>query len=124
MSNARVNKHRCLTESGEVMDVYTRGTAQEKAQGNWVFYVMDYFATGEGRTLMFLIDRDNDEKKTMQDFVNFCGPYYSAGIEQLPKEKFLEKYESFLPAHVKTMLNHPEGVNNMRLLQELHFNLS
>jgi hypothetical protein len=117
------------------------------------FLACDYYATGEGRSVMLLITRayphvddyetrgsfDNGVytpgtlKKGMSDktiaareFVEHFGGYYLQGAENLPREEFLKRFGHHLPEYVHKMLN-AEGNDrpgNFNFVQSVHFNYS
>ena len=78
------------------------------------FYMAaDYCATGEGRTLMFMVTRaygsvDEPPNLTREDiarrqFVRQFGNYMAMGVEFFDRETFLEKYGNLIPDLVKNL---------------------
>jgi hypothetical protein len=117
------------------------------------FVACDYFATGEGRTVMLLITRaypHSDDYATPGDFtdgvytpptlkegytpkviagrefIEHFGEYFSLGAENLPREDFLKRYGHLLPDYVHRILNAEgsERPGNFNFKQSLHFNFS
>lgn len=106
------------------------------------FLVCDYYGTGEGRTICLLITRaypraddyegsypDITYKNTAKfraarEFINAFGGWLAQGAENLPREKFLEKYGHHLPEYAKNMLTSDEQPGNFNFKQALHFNFS
>lgn len=119
---AKTKRFRIPSEgSAEPMTVFARERKPQTTGGPWVFYVMDYFATGEGRTLMIMVDRSSNLDLSMQEFVNFCSPYYAPLIKSYTKELFLERYGGYLPSPLRVMLNYSNDIPSLKFLQEFHF---
>lgn len=115
------------------------------------FIVSDYFATGEGRTVMLLITRayprqedyatksyfDEDgfhlgelantaKFRAAREFADEFGGYFLQGAENLPRTEFIEKYGHHLPEYVHTVLG-AEGNDrpgNFNFKQRVHMNFS
>lgn len=117
------------------------------------FLACDYFATGEGRSVMLLITRayphtddyetrgsfDNGVytpgtlKKGMsaktiaaREFAEQFGGYYLQGAENLPRDEFLKRFGHLLPEFAHKLLN-AEGDDrpgNFNFAQQFHFNFS
>jgi hypothetical protein len=76
------------------------------------FFVIDYFATGEGRSYWLKIcrnyqsidDRDR-EKERFKEFVGVGADHYMYGFEELTEEEFMEKYAELIPHHVKVQVH-------------------
>lgn len=97
------------------------------------FVVSDYYATGEGRTVMLLITRaypHTDDYETHgsydsetkvytppvmkpghspkmiagREFIEQFGGYFAMGAENLPREEFLKRYGHHLPEYVHKIL--------------------
>jgi hypothetical protein len=111
-----------LKTDSQTMTVFIKNSKPEYSEGDWVFYAMDYFATGEGRTLMFLVEKGSNPELSVQDFINFCTPYYAPFIEKCTKQDFMQKYSSFLPPAMKSLFNGSVEAPTLRFLQEFHFN--
>lgn len=119
----------------------------------YVFLAIDYFATGEGRSIFLLVTRayprredyevqpnwDNETgytpgvlKSTRTDIAlremrdKGCDPYFMEGVEELKREEFLIKYQSVLPEFVVEILNETgkEAPGNFNYYVQLHFNYS
>jgi hypothetical protein len=103
------------------------------------YLVSDYFATGEGRTVMILITRTHPHiddydagnklksgvsPKTIaaREFIERFGGYYAQGAENLTKEKFIERYWHHLPVHVSNLLTDQDQPGNLNFSQSLHLN--
>ena len=98
------------------------------------FLACDYYATGEGRSVMLLITRAyphaddyetpgnyNFETKeytppvmkkghtpkliAAREFIEEFGGYYAQGAENLPREEFLKRFGHHLPEYVHKILN-------------------
>lgn len=75
------------------------------------FFVIDYLATGEGRSYWLKIcrnyqkvdDRDR-EKEKFEKFIGMGADYYMHGFEELTEEEFMKKYDTLVPHNVKMML--------------------
>lgn len=73
----------------------------------WLFLVSDYMATGEGRTISFLItqaDAMTEEDtihsiyyRAIKEFIETHGEFYSNYIEFVPKQVMFERYSNCLP---------------------------
>ena len=73
------------------------------------FFVVEYFATGEGISYWLKICRNyglyDGKDYEMERFKEFIGcSHYYPGIEELTEKEFVEKYASLIPAHVTKML--------------------
>jgi hypothetical protein len=73
------------------------------------YYVIDYFATGEGRSIWLQISRNNCPQypvdylqKRWEKFVDV--EYYLQGTEELTKEEFMKKYSSQIPERVISLM--------------------
>ncbi len=113
------------------------------------FMVCDYFATGEGRTLMLLITRaypkqedyatesyfDEDgfhlgelantaEFRAAREFAEEFGGWYARGAENLSRKEFLECFGHHLPEHIHKMLASEDQPGNLNFKQSFHFNYS
>jgi len=113
------------------------------------FLACDYFATGEGSTVMLLITRAyprTDDYETPSDFVDgkfvpgtlknsakfraareFAdefGGYYLQGAENLSREEFLKRFGNHLPAYLINLLEDPDRPGNLNFKQSLHLNFS
>jgi len=118
------------------------------------FLACDYFATGEGRTIMVLITRaypkqddyevppdfkeDVEGKlqyipgvlantakfRAAREFVKEFGGYFAQGAENLPRDEFFKRFGHHLPEYVQKMLTDDEQPGNMHFKQSFHFNFS
>jgi len=90
------------------------------------YYVIDYFATGEGRSIWLQISRNNCphypvdySQKRWEKFVDV--EYYLQGTEELTEEEFMKKYRVFMPGHIKNTIEE----KSMSIWQShYHFNRS
>ena len=69
------------------------------------FFVVDYFATGEGVSKWLQISRnysgDNETGYELKEFKRFIGiSYYFHGIEEKTEEEFMSAYASMIPPYV------------------------
>lgn len=115
------------------------------------FLACDYFATGEGRSIMLLITRaypkqedyatesyfDEDgfhlgelansaKFRAAREFVEEFGGWYAQGAENLTREEFLQRFGHHLPEYAHNILN-AEGDDrpgNFNFKQSVHFNYS
>lgn len=76
------------------------------------FFVIDYLATGEGRSYWLKICRNyqeiDDRDREKEKFVEFIGlgaEHYMHGFEELTEEEFMKKYDTLVPHNVKMMLH-------------------
>lgn len=117
------------------------------------FLACDYYATGEGRSIMLLITRAyprSDDYATPGDFtdgvytpptmkegltpkviagrefIEEFGGWYAHGAENLPREEFLKRFGHHLPEYVHKMLNLEgnERPGNFNFKQSIHFNFA
>jgi hypothetical protein len=73
------------------------------------FFVVDYFATGEGRSIWLKICRNDNsydgvdhDKERWEKFVGH--EYYLRGSEEKTEKEFMKRYEHMLPEHIKVMI--------------------
>ncbi len=92
------------------------------------FFAIDYFATGEGRSIWLMIcrnyQRGDDKDRELEKFVKFVGigaDYYMHGFDELTERKFLDKYTRFIPYVIADMLQ-KKTIGTWQT--HLHFNLS
>ena len=90
------------------------------------FFAIDYFGTGEGRSIWLMICRHRLEVEEKdyeyEKFVNFVNcDYYLPGFDELPERKFLDKYTRFIPNLIANMLR-DKTIGTWKT--HLHFNLS
>ena len=74
------------------------------------FFVVDYLATGEGKSYWLKICRNyqriDNKDREYDKFAEFVGePYYMEIFEELTEEEFLEKYATLVPENVRMMLH-------------------
>jgi hypothetical protein len=87
------------------------------------YYVIDYYGTGEGRTIFLQISPNghyNEHyEKDWKNFVN--NDFYLLGAEELTEEEFMKKYRVFMPGHIKNTIEE----RSMSIWQShYHFNRS
>jgi hypothetical protein len=103
----------------------------------WRFIVSDYFGTGEGRTLCFLMTQalargddfgeDNyspittKEYRAVREFHQHFGTWMLHGATFLSREDFFEKYSILLP---QKLIDLKDKNCYMNYYSELHFNFS
>jgi hypothetical protein len=73
------------------------------------YRVIDYFATGEGRSIWLQISRNNCPhypvdylQKRWEKFVDV--EYYLQGTEELIEEEFMKKYSSQIPDRIISLM--------------------
>jgi hypothetical protein len=115
------------------------------------FVAADYYATGEGRTVMLLITRayphtddyethgdvvdgvwvpgklkNSDKFRAGREFIEEFGGYFAMGAENLPREEFLKRFGHHLPEYVHKILavEGNERPGNFNFKQSLHLNFS
>ena len=87
------------------------------------FFAIDYYATGNGRSiyLQISLNNHNDEhyEKEWKHFVNY--EFYLQGEEELEEREFLDRYTRLLPNMIALMLRE----KSLTIWQQhLHFNRS
>ena len=101
------------------------------------FVVVDYYATGEGRTVSVLVTRaygtveDREKGKTrdqlaLEEMKSHIGGWFVRAAEILPEEEFLERYGHHLPEYMKKLIetSKTEPIGNLNYFSSLHLNLS
>jgi hypothetical protein len=88
------------------------------------FFAIDYFATGEGRSIWLMICRYHLEERDYEyerfaNFVNY--DHYLRGCDELTEREFLDKYTRFIPHLIANMLQ-KKTIGTWQT--HLHFNLS
>jgi hypothetical protein len=78
------------------------------------YFAIDYFATGEGRSIWLKICRNyppiDNKDREMEKFKEFVDcdyvdcDYYMHGFEELTEDEFREKYTRFIPYMIAGML--------------------
>ncbi len=73
------------------------------------FFVIDYFGTGEGRTIFLQISRNNSPsypedyfKKRWEKFVDI--EFYLQGTEELTEEEFMKRYSRHIPERIGILI--------------------
>lgn len=119
----------------------------------YVFLAIDYFATGEGRSIFLLVTRAYPRredyevdpkwdaetgyipgvlKSTPTDIAlrelreKGVDPYFMHGVEELKREEFLTKYQNVLPEFVVKILNDlsKNAPGNFNYYVNIHYNYS
>lgn len=91
-----------------------------------VFYVIDYFATGEGRTIWLYVAKCYDKKEaelSKKDFKSSVGRYYAEGIEEYDQDSFICEYGHLVSENVLRMIME-DSFGGFVYKQELHINAS
>lgn len=89
-----------------------------------VFYVIDYFATGEGRTIWLWIEKcytKKEEELSLKDFKSWAGKYFSSGIERHTQQSFVENYGHLVSENVLRLIME-NSLPSFAYKQELHIN--
>lgn len=75
------------------------------------FFVVDYFATGEGRSIWLKICRNYEsydgvdrELKRFTEFIGQGSEYYMRGLENPTEEEFFKRYDDLIPERVRIMV--------------------
>ena len=89
----------------------------------FVYYVSDYSATGEGRTIYLFIERNYDRERILENIKKEMSEYYFRGIEEYSEERFLTGYSNLLSDNIKIMIE-KKDVPFMSFSQKYHFNYS
>ncbi len=90
------------------------------------FFVCDYYATGEGRSLWLMVDRWYGEGRSdpLGQFKKFIDePFYFLAIEEFTEERFLSDYNQLIPDKVKQMIAMKDQYI-FNWMSKFHFNLS
>lgn len=88
------------------------------------FFVCDFMATGEGRSIWLMVDRwyGKGFSDPLEDFKRFIeDAYYYPSIEEMNGEKFLNDYANLLPDSVKKMIEKKDQPG-FTWQTHLHFN--
>ena len=101
-----VNK---LRENAKALEEAERGEV-ENQRPFYRFFVIDYFATGEGRSYWLKICRNyqqiDDKDREYEKFVKFVDcDYYMECFEELTEDDFMNKYAKLVPENVRMMLH-------------------
>ena len=85
--------------------------AAERERPFYRYFVIDYVATGEGRSFWLKICRNyqaiDDKDRDLEKFAKFVGDgadYYMHGLEQPTEDEFLEKYGKMVPDYIIEMI--------------------
>ncbi len=92
------------------------------------YFAIDYFATGEGRSIWLMICRNyhrgDDKDREIEKFVKFVGigaDHYMHGFDEITEREFLDKYTRFIP-YVIADMHQKKTITTWQT--HLHFNLS
>jgi hypothetical protein len=92
----------------EMLDIAAEREA-ENQQPFYRFFVIDYFGTGEGRTIFLQISRNNSPQypedyfqKRWEKFVDV--EFYLQGTEELTEEEFMKRYSKHIPERIGILL--------------------
>ena len=93
--NKKLSKINVKEQFGHLSD----GFFPEEFQKNYYNYrVIDYTASGEGRTIFLQISRNDSTEYYQKRWQQFVGnDFYLPGTEELYEREFLDKYSRFLP---------------------------
>jgi hypothetical protein len=90
----------------EMLDI-----AAERERPFYRYFVIDYCATGEGKSVWLKICRNyqpiDDKDRDLERFAKFVGDgadYYMHGLEQPTLDEFLEKYGKMVPDYIVEMI--------------------
>jgi hypothetical protein len=131
-------------ELGNLREEYenARKDALEHKKNNeyWLFMVLDYFGTGEGRTLCLMMTsalpcREEDfqnpdnkyvasttkEYRARRKFKEAFGDWHYQGLEFLTREEFFTKYSQYLPPK---LIELKDQLCYIEYCSKLHFNFS
>jgi hypothetical protein len=94
-ANIKISKINVKEQFGHISD----GFFPEEFQKNYYNYrVIDYTASGEGRTIFLQISRNDSTEYYQKRWQQFVGnDFYLPGTEELYEREFLDKYSRFLP---------------------------
>lgn len=89
------------------------------------FFAIDYYSTGEGRSIWLqicLYDLDGERDYEYERFANFVNyDHYLRGCDELTEEEFMKKYRVYMPGHIKNTIKE----RSMSIWQShYHFNRS
>jgi hypothetical protein len=92
----------------EMLDIAAKREA-ENQQSFYQFFVIDYYGTGEGRTVFLQISRSNSPqypedyfKKRWEKFVDV--EFYLQGTEELTEEEFMKRYSSHISERIHILM--------------------
>jgi hypothetical protein len=72
--------------------------SEESPKNYYNYRVIDYTASGEGRTIFLQISRNDSTEYYQKRWQQFVGnDFYLPGTEELYEREFLDKYSRFLP---------------------------
>jgi hypothetical protein len=94
--NKKLSKINVKEQFGHIPDGFFLG---EESQKNYYNYrIIDYTASGEGRTIFLQIYRNDSNDYYEKRWRQFVGQeFYLPGTEELSEREFLDKYSRFLP---------------------------
>ena len=80
--------------------------------------IMEYYATGEGLTIIYYVDRAKNENQFKEMMISECNinPYYQIGIE------IFDEIDVDTPELIKEYFNNlQDGVGNMKFQTYMNF---
>jgi len=89
----------------------------------FVYYVSDYSATGEGRTIHLFIERNYDRERILEYIKKEMPEYYFHGIEEYSEYRFLNNYSNLISDNIKIMIE-KKNVPFLSFHLDFHFNYS
>ncbi|ATW62742.1 hypothetical protein SCBWM1_gp58 [Synechococcus phage S-CBWM1] len=89
----------------------------------FIFFEVEYYATGEGSTQYLGVERNCDKEALVRTAKERVGPFYSHGLTELSEEEFLTKWSQILPPNI-TRLIKEKSPSQLSYWQELHLNYS
>jgi hypothetical protein len=117
--NKALSKINVKEQFGHLSD----GFFLEESQKNYYNYrVIDYCATGEGRTIFLQISLNDSNEYYQKRWRQFVGvELYLQGTEELYEREFLDKYSRFLP----NVVAHKLRDRSLTIWEtQVHFNYS
>jgi hypothetical protein len=92
-----------------------------------LFFVSEYYATGEGITVSILItvgapSNQENVESARKEFVELFGEFISIGIEQLTRAEFVPKVDKYIPP--KILENLDTSCCNFKYYSQFHINCS
>lgn len=106
--------------TGELID--SEKFQKESPKNYYNYRVIDYCASGEGRTIFLQISRNDSTEYYQKRWRQFVGvEFYLQGTEELYEREFLDKYSRFLP----NVVAHKLRDRSLTIWEtQVHFNYS
>lgn len=89
----------------------------------FLFYAIDNYATGEGRTIQLFIERNYGEDDALKFIKDQVDRYDWELIQKYSEEDFFTNYSNLIPDQLKTMIQRKD-VPMLSFHQSYHFNYS